>query len=156
MDYGIINPWSQPNNGLFVNFIRELSAVNLWFFLVIHRHFDSTPKRYDSLFGSFSVKIEVSNFIGRRWSGWQTMNWLNSYYNKMKHYQQLSLLRLSWLPNSIRPYRNWRNSLTRIPKTVPNRHPAMALKSLPQRVSGSHPGKKLAGRADTREHIWRW
>ena len=28
--------------------------------------------------------------------------------------------------------------LTRIPKTVPNRHPAMALKSLPPRVSGSH------------------
>ena len=35
---------------------------------VIHRHFDSMPKSYDSLFTPFSVKIEVSNFNGRRWS----------------------------------------------------------------------------------------
>ena len=39
-----------------------LSAFNFWFFLVIHRHFDSMPKSYDSLFTPFSVKIEVSNF----------------------------------------------------------------------------------------------
>ena len=45
---------------LFVDFIRFLSAVFLWFLLFIHRHFDSTLKRHDSLFDLFSVKIEVS------------------------------------------------------------------------------------------------
>jgi len=44
-----------------VDFIQELSAVNPCFFLVIHSHFDSTPKQYDSLFGLFSSIIEVSN-----------------------------------------------------------------------------------------------
>ena len=31
----------------------------------------------------------------------------------------------------------------------------MGLRSLPQRVSESHPGKRLAVRVDTRGHIWR-
>ena len=32
-----------------------LSVVILWVLLFIHRHFDSTPKRHDSLFALFSV-----------------------------------------------------------------------------------------------------
>ena len=60
VDYCTINSQLNPYNVLFVDFIWVLSAVILWFLLFIHRHFDSTPQHHDSLFVSFSVKIEVS------------------------------------------------------------------------------------------------